>query len=198
MAKIKLTGVISPEYILKKSPAAKKLANELRLAVSRAGMAGARAMRERILDSPTGNDNPYPGWSHIRRNAWRGMNRPSINGKDGPVNNSWGSRLETGNMYNSVSANYGKIVPGADRRRMQSIQGGFGWPATEGGKIKPAPSRPLNRSRQPDRANWGTDRNYFEMQEYGFGNTPGMNAQQAGETAAYKKLIEEINRLRRK
>jgi hypothetical protein len=190
MAKFKLTGVISPEYILKKSPAAKKLANELRLAVSRAGMAGAKAMRERILDSPTGSD-----W-HTRRNAWRGLNRPSINGKDGPVNNSWGSRLETGNMYNSVSANYGKIVPGADRRRMQSIQGGFGWPATKDGNIKPAPSRPINRSRQPDTDNWGTNRNYFEMQEYGFGETPGMNATQAGMEAARKKLIEEINRLR--
>jgi hypothetical protein len=192
MAKFKLTGVISPEYILKKSPAAKKLAKDLRLAVSRAGMAGAKAMRERILDSPTGSD-----W-HVRRNAWRGMNRPSINGKDGPVNNSWGSRLETGNMYNSVSANYGKIVPGADRRRKQSIQGGFGWPATKDGNIKPAPSRPLNRSRQPDNINWGSDRNYFEMQEYGFGNTPGMNATQAGMEAARKKLIEEINRLRNK
>jgi hypothetical protein len=192
MTKFKLTGVISPEYILKKSPAAKKLARELRLAVSRAGMAGAKAMRERILDSPTGTD-----W-HVRRNAWRGMNRPSINGKDGPVNNSWGSRLETGNMYNSVSANYGKIIPGADKRRMQSIQGGFGWPASKDGNIRPAPSRPINRSRQPDSRNWGTDRNYFEMQEYGFGETPGMNATQAGVEAARKKLTEEINKLRRR
>jgi hypothetical protein len=192
MAKFKLTGVISPEYILKKSPAAKKLSKELRLAVSRAGIAGAKAMRERILDSPTGSD-----W-HTRRNAWRGMSRPSINGKDGPVNNSWGSRLETGNMYNSVSANYGKIVPGRDKRRMQSIQGGFGWPATKDGNIKPAPSRPLNRSRQPDTDNWGANRNYFEMQEYGFGETPGMHATDAGREAARKKLIEEINRLRNK
>jgi hypothetical protein len=191
MTKFKLTGVISPEYILKKSPAAQKLAKELRLAVSRAGMAGAKAMRERILDSPTGTD-----W-HIRRNAWRGINRPSINGKDGAVNNSWGSRLETGNMYNSVSANYGKIVPGVDKRRMQSIQGGFGWPATRDGRIKPAPSRPLNRSRRPDTDNWGSDRNYFEFQEYGIG-VPPMNATEAGMEAARKKLTEEINKLRRR
>lgn len=189
--KVKITGLVSPEYILRKSKVAEKLANELRLAVSRAGMAGAKAMRERVLDSPTGSD-----W-HIRRNAWRGMNRPSINGKDGPVNNTWGSRIETGNMYNSISAKYGKIVPNRDKRKRQTISGGFGWPAADG-RIKSAPSRPINRSRQPDTANWGVDRNYFELQEYGFGNTPGMHASDAGMEAARKKFIEEVNKLRRK
>jgi hypothetical protein len=101
-------------------------------------------------------------------------------------------------MYNSVSANYGKIVPGRDRRRMQTITGGFGWPATSDGNIKPAPSRPVNRSRRPDTPNWGVNRNYFEMQEYGFDGTPGMNAQRAGAIAAQKKFTEEINKLRRK
>lgn len=193
MAKIKITGVISPDYILNKSPAGKKLANEIRLAVSRAGIAGAKAMRERILDSPTGTP-----W-HVKTNAWRGMNRPSINGKDGPVNNSWGSRLETGNMYNSVSANYGKIVPSRDRRNRQSVVGGFGWPATSGGSIKAAPSRPINRSRRPDEKNWGTDRNYFEMQEYGLGNINSpMLSQEYGRIAALKKFNEEMNRIRRK
>ncbi len=193
MAKIKLTGIVSPEYILKKSPAGKKLANEIRLAVSRAGIAGAKAMRERILDSPTGSD-----W-HTRRNAWRGMSRPSINGKDGPVNNSWGSRLETGNMYNSVSANYAKIVPGRDRRNRQNIVGGFGWPATSDGNIRQAPSRPINRSRQPDTRNWGADRNYFEMQEYGLGNIGSpMLSQEYGRIAALRKFNQEMERIRRK
>lgn len=190
--KVNITGVVSPEHILRRSKAAQSLANGLRLAVSRAGMAGAKAMRERILNSPTGND-----W-HIRRNAWRGLNRPSINGKDGPVNNLWGSRLETGNMYNSVSAQYGKIVPNRDRRRMQTITGGFGWPASADGKIKSAPARPINRSRQPDRKNWGADRNYFEIQEYGLNGIRAMNSGDFGRAAAHKKFMEEINRLRRK
>lgn len=188
----KLERILSPEYILKNNPEMQKLARQLRLAVSRAGMAGAKSMRETILDSPTGSL-----W-HQRRNIWRAANRPAINGKDGSVNNSWGSRIETGNMYNSVSAKYGKIVPGKDKRFKQDIVGGFGWPASEMGEIKNAPSSPMSRSRNPDTSNWREDPRYFAMQEYGFGNTPGMNSQDRAAQVARTALKAELDKLRNK
>ena len=188
----KLEKVLSPEYILKKNPAMQKLARELRVAVSRAGMAGAKSMRATILDSPTGSM-----W-HQRRNIWRGANRPPINGKDGSVNDTWGSRIETGNMYNSVSAKYGKVVPGRDKRFKQDVVGGFGWPADEMGTIKNAPSSQMSRSRSADTPNWRSDPRYFAMQEYGFGNTPGMNAQEKAAQAARAVLKAELEKLRNK
>ena len=188
----KLERILSPEYILKNNPEMQKLARQLRLAVSRAGMAGAKSMRETILDSPTGSL-----W-HQRRNIWRAANRPAINNKDGSINNSWGSRIETGNMYNSVSAKYGKIVPGKDKRFKQDIVGGFGWPASEMGEIKNAPSSPMSRSRNPDTSNWREDPRYFAMQEYGFGNTPGMNSQDRAAQVARTVLKAELDKLRNK
>jgi hypothetical protein len=184
----KLERVLSPEYILKKNPAMQKLAREMRLAVSRAGKAGADSMRNTILYSPTGTL-----W-HDRRNIWRAANREPIAGKSNQI----GSRMETGNMYNSVSRKYGKIVPGKDKRYKQDIVGGFGWPADEMGNIKDAPSSPMSASRSPDTPNWRSDPRYFAMQEYGFDNTPGMNSQETASYAARKKLEEELNRLRKK
>lgn len=188
----RLERVLSPEYILKNNPEIQKLSRELRLAVSRAGMAGAKSMRNTILNSPTGSL-----W-HKRQNIWRGNNRPAINGKDGPVNNLWGSRLETGNMYNSVSAKYGKVVPGRDKRYKQDVIGGFGWPASADGIIKDAPSAPMARSRTPDTPNWRSDPRYFAMQEYGFGKTPGMNSQEEASRVARQKLQEELQKLKRR
>jgi len=189
---IKLERVISPEYILRKNAGMQELAADLKRAVTRAGTRGARVMREVILDSPTGNPR------HIQRNITRERTRPPIAGKDGSVNNSWGSRLETGNMYNSVSFKRGKKVPGADARFKQDIIGGFGWPADAAGNIKDAPGSPMSRSRQPDTTNWRSDPRYFAMQEYGFGDTPGMNSQEKASEAASQKLREEIEALKRK
>jgi hypothetical protein len=194
----RLERVLSPEYILKNNPGMQKLAKELKLAISRAGLAGANSMRETILDSPTGNDGPEPLWSHTRKNIWRANNRPAINGKGGSVNNRTGSRLETGNMYNSVSYKRGKVVPGPDKRFKQDIVGGFGWPADESGNIKDAPSSPMSRSRDSDTPNWREDPRYFAMQEYGFGKTPGMNSQERASRAARNVLEAEINKLKRK
>lgn len=188
-----LDRVLSPEYILKKSKFGQKLERELKLAVSRAGLAGAKAMREVILDSPT-NNGPW----HRRQNIWRAGNRPMINGKDGAVNNDLGSRLETGNMYNSVSYKRGKKVAGPDARFKQGVTGGFGWPADASGNIKDAPSAPMARSRNPDTPNWRSDPRYFAMQEYGFDKTPGMFSQEKAAEKAAAKLREELNRLKGK
>ena len=181
---------IPPEYIIK-SKGMEKLYDQMRKAAGRAARSGAMAMQERILNSPTNSE-----W-HKRRNAWRGQNRPSIGGKYvGPVNNTWGSRIETGNMYNLISASRGKIVPGKDRRYNQSIVASFGWPATEGGVIKDAPSSLLPQSRNPDTPNWREDPRYIAMQEYGFGKTPGMHAGEAGMEIARRRLIEEIRKIK--
>ena len=182
----KIEKALSPEYILKKSPAMKKKAAEIKRAVTRAGMAGAKSMRETILDSPTGSM-----W-HGRRNAFRAQYRPGI-GTEG-VTNRAGSRIETGNMYNSVSYKRGKAVPDSDKRRKQGVMGGFGWPATEAGAIKDAPSSPMSKSRNPDTENWRSDPRYFSMQEYGFGGTPGMNSQQIAAQKAKQVLREELKK----
>jgi hypothetical protein len=182
----KIEKALSPEYILKKSPAMQKKAREIKKAVTRAGMAGAKSMRETILDSPTGSM-----W-HGRRNAFRAQYRPGI-GTEG-VTNRAGSRIETGNMYNSVSYKRGKAVPDSDKRRKQGVMGGFGWPATEAGAIKDAPSSPMSKSRNPDTENWRSDPRYFSMQEYGFGGTPGMNSQQIAAQKAKQVLREELKK----
>jgi hypothetical protein len=101
-------------------------------------------------------------------------------------------------MYNSVSYKRGKAVADSDRRRRQGVTGGFGWPATESGEIKNAPSSPISKSRNPDTPNWRSDPRYFAMQEYGFDNTPGMNSQETASYAARQKLEEELNRLRKR
>jgi hypothetical protein len=182
----KIEKRLSPEYILKKSPAMQKKAQEIKRAVTRAGMAGAKSMRETILDSPTGSI-----W-HGRRNAFRST-RPGI-GSEGVTNRS-GSRIETGNMYNSVSYKRGKAIPDSDRRKRQGVAGGFGWPATEAGEIKNAPSSPMSKSREPDTANWRSDPRYFAMQEYGFGATEGMFSQVKASEIARSKLMEEFAKL---
>jgi hypothetical protein len=177
---------LSPEYILKRNPAMLKKAQEIKRAVTRAGMAGAKSMRETILDSPTGSL-----W-HGRRNAFRAT-RPGI-GSDAVTNRS-GSRIETGNMYNSVSFKRGKAIPNRDKRVRQDVGGGFGWPATEAGAIKNAPSSPMSKSREPDMPNWRSDPRYFSMQEYGFDNTPGMFSQQTASQVAQAKLMEEFKKI---
>jgi hypothetical protein len=182
----KIEKRLSPEYILKRNPAMLKKAQEIKRAVTRAGVAGAKSMRETILDSPTGSM-----W-HGRRNAFRAKYRPAIgNG----ITNQDGSRIETGNMYNSVSYKRGKSVPDSDKRKKQGVTGGFGWPATESGAIKNAPSSPMSKSRNPDTENWRSDPRYFSMQEYGFGSTPGMNSQTKASMKAQEVLIEELAKL---
>lgn len=183
---IKIEKRLSPEYILKKNPAMKKKADAIKRAVTRAGMAGAKSMRETILDSPTGSL-----W-HGRRNAFRST-RQGI-GSEG-VTNRAGSRIETGNMYNSVSYKRGKAIPDTDKRRRQGVSGGFGWPSSESGAIKDAPSGPMPNSREPDTLNWRSDPRYFAMQEYGFGNTPGMFSQQEAAGVARSKLMEELKKI---
>jgi hypothetical protein len=188
---LKIEKRISPEYILKKSPAMQKKAAEIKRAVTRAGMAGAKSMRERILNSPTGSL-----W-HGRVNTFRAT-RPGI-GTEG-VTNKNGSRIETGNMYNSVSYKRGKAIPDSDRRKRQGVAGGFGWPATETGEIKNAPSSPMSKSRNPDSKEpwmkpWRSDPRYFAMQEYGFGTTPGMDSQRKASIKAEEVLKDELAKL---
>ena len=191
----KLERRLSPEYILKKSPAMQKKAQEIKRAVTRAGMAGAKEMRKVILNSPTGSP-----W-HDRVNIWRGDNKPSIMSKDGEsVNNKYGARLDSGNMYNSVSYKRGKAIPDSDRRKKQGVAGGFGWPASQDGQIKDAPSSPLSRSRNPDSTEpgmkpWRNDSRYFVMQEYGFGSTPGMDSQRKASKEALKVLKDEFAKI---
>jgi hypothetical protein len=186
----RLERVLQPEYLLKNNPGLQKLARQMRLAVSRAGKAGADSMRNTILYSPTRSPSVW----HDRKNIWRQENREPISG----VNNQIGSRIETGNMYNSVSRKYGKIVSGKDKRYKQDIVGGFGWPADEMGNIKDAPSSPMSKSRMPDTPNWRSDPRYFAMQEYGFDGTRGMKSQETASLAARKKLEEELMKLKRK
>ena len=202
---LNIERALSPDYILKNNPGMQRIAKELKRAISRAGLAGANSMRSTILDSPTGNNwnspvldgGPSP-WSHRRQNIWRANNRPAINGKGGSVNNLEGSRMETGNMYNSVSYKRGKIVSGPDKRFKQDIVGGFGWPADSSGNIKDAPGSPMSRSRDSDTTNWRQDPRYFVMQEYGFGITPGMNSQDKARAAAQIVLDAEVARIKRK
>jgi hypothetical protein len=182
----KIEKILSPEYILKRNPAMLKKSKEIKRAVTRAGMAGAKSMRETILDSPTGSI-----W-HGRKNEFRAT-RQGI-GAEGVTNRS-GSRIETGNMYNSVSFKRGKAIPDSDRRKRQGVTGGFGWPADGSGNIKDAPSSPMPRSREPDMANWRSDPRYFVMQEYGFGGTPGMFSQQLASEVAQAKLMEEFRKI---
>ncbi len=163
-----------------------KKAAEIKRAVTRAGVAGAKSMRETILDSPTGSM-----W-HGRRNAFRAKYRPAIgNG----ITNQDGSRIETGNMYNSVSYKRGKAIPDSDRRKKQGVTGGFGWPATQSGGIKDAPSSPMPKSRNPDNEKWRSDPRYFAMQEYGFESTPGMDSQRKASIEARRILREELAKL---
>lgn len=181
----KIEFKIPSERIIK-SKKMEKLYNEMRKAAGRAARAGAMAMQDVILDSPTGTR-----W-HERRNAWRASREP-IGGKyRGPVTNEPGSRIETGNMYNLISATRGKIIPGKDRRYSQSIAAAFGWPATKSGEIKDAPSAPIAGSRSPDTPNWRSDPRYIAMQE------ESMQAGSYGRKVALSVLREELQKLKRK
>jgi hypothetical protein len=147
-------------------------AQNVRKAVRFASRAAARAMKDKILDSPTGSK-----W-HSAINSMRG--------------NPDGARLETGTMYDAVASMEPKIVENADRRRQSAVVGGFGWPADANGNIKDA--SPRRRSQADPDGDWRTDPKYFMMQEYGFdldGDfVPGMHAQQAG-VEAFKTNLDE-------
>lgn len=183
---MKLTASIANAYNRKIYEHLNKQAHLIRRAMTRAGMAGAEEMKNIILDSPTGTP------SHRRRNMDRIRERAPL--KNG-VQNRIGSRIETGNMFNSVHFKRGKIVQNIDRRRRGEIDGGFGWPAYADGRIKDAPSSPLAKSRQPDTKNWRTDPRYFEMQEYGGPKTPAMNSQSRALQVAKNKLLNELAKL---
>lgn len=178
---------ISPEYILQKNPGMQRIAKEVKLAVTRAGRAGADSMRDTILnDASTGSN-----W-HSRRNKER-AERPGVGSQS--VTNTMNSRIETGNMYNSVRYKRGFSITGADKRFRQDVSGGFGWPATKDGQIKDAPSSPIAGSREPDTKNWRSDPRYFEIQEYG---NKGMGSQKRAYGVAQAKLKEELDKIKRK
>jgi hypothetical protein len=166
----------------KKYPWLQKVAEDLRDATTEAAKAGASAMRDTILNSPTGSD-----W-HVGINIQRGKRPPYIN--------MWGSRYETGTMYNSVDFRKGRITQAKDRRRRGSVNASFGWPATASGQIADAPTSPIGR--KPDGPGWRDDPKYFVMQEYGFNNegtaVPGMNSQKAGLDAAMIKIQQEMRK----
>lgn len=174
---IDLKNPIASPANLKKYPWLAKIAEDMRRSAGFAAYHGAKAMREKILDSPIPDS-----YSHRMVNARRG-NPPN-------------ARYETGTMYNSVSFNRGSISHPKDQRRRGSVSAGFGWPADENGIIKDAPTSPIGR--QPDGAGWRDDPKYFMMQEYGFpheGRTvPGMFSQRAGVEAAKIALNEELKR----
>lgn len=141
----------------------------IRRAVGYAAYKGADAMRDKILNSPTGTK-----W-HNAINEQRG--------------NPAGARYETGTMFESVARTYGKIIANQDRRKRSSAVASFGWPTDSSGMIKDAPRSPMTKgTRMPDGPGWHSDPRYFMMQEYGFNNegdmVPGMLSQRAGVEAA--------------
>jgi len=160
----------------KKYPWLQKVADDLRDATTEAARAGADAMRDKILDSPTGT------------NWHKGINKERGN----PI----GARYETGTMWGSVASTRGRIVQNKDRRRRGSVQASFGWPATQSGDIADAPTTPMFRS--PDGPGWREDPKYFKMQEFGFDlegrKVPGMQAQEHGLKVAMIKIQEEVRK----
>lgn len=142
----------------------------IRRAVGYAAYKGADAMREKILNSPTGTK-----W-HAKYSADRG--KP-------------GARYETGTMFESVARTYGKIIANQDRRKRSSAVASFGWPADANGMPKDLPRNPLTKGKRlPDNPyqQWHEDPRYHMMQEYGFDNegeeVEGMFSQRAGVEAA--------------
>jgi hypothetical protein len=147
----------------------------IRRAVGYAAYKGAEAMRDKVLNSPTGTN-----W-HKAISRERG--KPD-------------ARYETGTMFESIGRTYGKIIANQDRRKQSSAIASFGWPLDNSGIIKDAPMSPLTKGKQmPDGPGWRSDPKYFMMQEYGFNNegdmVPGMFSQRAGVEAA-KLALDQI------
>lgn len=158
-----------------------KTAEDMRRAVGYAAYHGAQAMRDKVLDSPTGTS-----W-HAHYSALRG--KP-------------GARYETGTMFNSISYTRGKIVESSDRRRRSHVTASFGWPTDSSGQIKDLPMNPQSKgSRMPDNpyGEWHSDPRYHMMQEYGFNlegtQVEGMFSMRAGQKAAEAKFVEFLNRM---
>ncbi|CAB4148627.1 hypothetical protein UFOVP536_14 [uncultured Caudovirales phage] len=158
------------------SAALAKTAEDMRRAVGFAAYHGAMAMRDKVLDSPTGTS-----W-HAHYSAMRG--KP-------------GARYETGTMFESIGRSRGKIVESPDRRKRSYVTASFGWPTDSSGMIKDLPTNPLSKgTRMPDNpyGQWHQDPRYHMMQEYGFNlegtEVPGMFSQQAGKLAAEAKFRE--------
>lgn len=151
-----------------------KIAEDSRRAAGYAAFKGKDAMRDKILDSPTGSK--YHEWINIMRG------------------NNIGARYDTGAMFNSVSMTRGKIIENQDKRKRSSVTASFGWPIDASGDI--APVNPSKRSRESTNriGSWAEDPRYFKMQEYGWSlynvDYPGMFAQKAGLTAARKAMDE--------
>jgi hypothetical protein len=148
----------------------------IRRAVGYAAYKGADAMRDKVLNSPTGTK-----W-HRAINEQRG--------------NPTAARYETGTMFESIARTYGKIIPNQDRRKRSAAVASFGWPVDSSDTIKDAPMSPTTKgTRMPDGPGWRSDPKYFMMQEYGFNNegdmVPGMFSQRAGVEAA-KLALNEI------
>jgi len=146
----------------------------VRRAVGYAAYRGAEAMRDKVLNSPTGTS-----W-HEAINKQRG-------------NSSLTARYETGTMFESIGRTYAKIVVNQDRRKRSSAVASFGWPLNSAGIIKDAPTNPTSKGkRMPDGPGWRSDPKYFMMQEYGFNNegdmVPGMFAMREGVKAAKDAL----------
>jgi hypothetical protein len=149
----------------------------VRRAVGYAAYKGAQAMRDKVLNSPTGTS-----W-HEAINKQRG-------------NQSLSARYETGTMFESIGRTYGKIIANPDRRKRSNAVASFGWPLDSSGIIKDAPINPTSKGkRMPDGPGWRSDPKYFMMQEYGFNNegdmVPGMFSQRSG-VAAAKLALDEI------
>ena len=161
--------------------ALKKTAEDMRRAVGFAAYHGAMAMRDKVLDSPTGTD-----W-HKHYSDLRG--RP-------------GARYETGTMFESIGRSRGKIVENPDRRKRAYVTASFGWPTDTSGMIKDLPTNPLSKgTAEPSNPynQWHEDARYQMMQEYGFDleghHVPGMFSMRAGQAAAEIKFKEYLNRM---
>lgn len=148
-------------------------AEKARRAAGLAAYRGAEAMRNKILDSPTGTS-----W-HKAVSEMRG--HP-------------GGRVDTGTMLGAATRNRGRIEAPRDRRMAARAIAAFGWPANSDGLIKDAPSSPAGPPGEGSWEEWRTDPRYFVMQEYGFDNegdwVPGMYSQREGVKAAAQVLQE--------
>ena len=159
---------------------------KIRRIIGRAARTGAIETRKHILGgSPTGTQ-----W-HVQANRRRG--------------NAYGARVETGKMLESVSFSRPKWDPAT-----KSYKASFGFPYAEGTfgnirNVRPSSkyAAKIDMMRSPSFKPWGSDKNYFAMQEYG-SEMPGsnvkrgMHATRRAMVVVQKQIDSEMSRFYKK